>query len=67
MSRSRKKTAVWKQENDGFFKRWANVVVRHREDVSNGCEYKKLFETWSICDWKWFPEPGDNIFKARRK
>ena len=67
MSRSVKKTPIFKQQNDRAFKRYANKRIRHREELSNGREYKKTFETWNICDFKWFPEPGDNIEKARRK
>ena len=34
-------------------KRYANKKVRHAEDVPNGKAYRKFYESWNICDYKW--------------
>lgn len=54
MSRSYKKNPVVK-ENLRYkkdMKRQANKAVRNAEDVSSGREYKKVFESWNINDYK---------------
>lgn len=33
-------------------KKFANKKVRRREDLPNGSAYKKVSESWDICDWK---------------
>lgn len=35
---------------DSSAKRLANKRVRRTKDVPNGSAYKKLFESWDICD-----------------
>jgi len=65
MSRSRKKTAIWKQRNDKDFKRYANKRVRNAEEVDDGRKYKRLLESYDICDFRWFAK--DDKEKARRK
>lgn len=39
-------------------KRFANHVVRKCWDVNSGGAYKRLYETWSICDWKIWYDPN---------
>lgn len=40
-------------------KRHASRAVRHAEDVPNGKAYRKFFDPWNICDYRyrWDPEP----------
>lgn len=53
MSRSYRKTAIVKDsgKHKQFFKRQANKKIRH-SDCGSGGEYKKHYETWNICDWR---------------
>lgn len=70
MSRSRKKNAVCKQKNDKFMKNYANRVIRRgvvRETVPSGMAYKKYFEPWDICDWRWFVASDYNSFYRTTK
>ena len=56
MSRSYKKTP-WCGDHKGTLKkRFANKYVRtwlkrHPEETLNGGEYRKVYETWDICDY----------------
>ena len=60
-------------------KRWANKKVRqYKDQLPNGNSYKKLFQTWNICDfyssitwfeWQeickhgnWWQKPSKHIF-----
>jgi hypothetical protein len=37
-----------------FFKRYANKVIRGTvSEIADGKAYRKFFESWSICDYKW--------------
>lgn len=67
MSRS-KKAPYWV---DGSGTKWkkkakkqANKVVKATKEVANGGSYKKIFESWLICDFR-FPDPKNP--KAYRK
>ena len=53
MSRSYRKTPIIKDNGKykQFAKRQANKKVR-RESCGNGAEYKKHYDQYSICDWK---------------
>ena len=53
MSRSYKKTPIWKDRGTGKpGKQWANRTVRnYKSIISNGSSYKKLFCKWDIHDW----------------
>lgn len=52
MARSRKKTPGWCDSNP-WAKRLANRRVRRYKDpIPNGGGYQKLYESWSICDWR---------------
>ena len=57
MSRSHKKNPWYtdhhvksSQEN----KKFANKKVRNTEEIPNGGSYKKVSESWDICDFKFF-------------
>ena len=54
MSRSYRKTLIIKENgrHKQFWKRQANKRVRH-SDVGSGGEFKKHYDTWNICDWKY--------------
>ena len=34
-------------------KKFANKAVRNKEDLPNGKAYKKVYESWDICDYKY--------------
>jgi hypothetical protein len=38
-------------------KRYANRSVRKTADVPNGKAYRKYWDPWNICDWKWKWDP----------
>ena len=54
MSRSYKKFPFCKCENScKSGKKFANKKVRrHKKEISNGRSYKKLYESWDICDYR---------------
>ncbi len=55
MSRSYKKTPYSGLPKDQFFKRYANKKLRqlHRQgkDVPDGKSFRKLMNSWNICDY----------------
>jgi len=63
MSRSYKKHEVCKQQNTKDMKQMANRHVRRNmTDLPlKGKAYKKLFESWDICDYKWIWTKEDAI------
>lgn len=58
MSRSYKKPWITDNgRNRLFYKNYANRVIRRKPidfEIANGCSYKKHFDQYSICDFK-FP------------
>ena len=58
MSRSYKKVLGWTdQQRRGKGSKWAKnqanrKVRRYKKDLVNGKAYKKLYDPWNICDWK---------------
>jgi len=42
-----------------YAKRYASRAIRRAVDVPNGKSYRKFFESWNICDYKyvWNPRP----------
>ena len=57
MSRSYKKNVVWTQgqsrsKNRKWWKREANKKVRKYKSIPNGKSYKRIYDSWNICDWK---------------
>lgn len=67
MSRSRKKTAIFKQKNDRYYKRLSNKRIRKTE-------FRRVVNSYDICDYRclclarsrWTPEPED-VEKSTRK
>ena len=58
MSRSYRKTPVVKDHGSHkqYWKRQANKKVR-RSEVESGGEFNKHFDSWNICDWRfWLKE-----------
>ena len=52
MSRSYKKNLVAKERNNKYNKKCANKRVRRYNDIiSNGKGYKKIYESYDICDY----------------
>ena len=49
------KFPMYKLKNDTFFKRLANSEVRKHAVLPNGKSYKKVFNSWDICDYKSYP------------
>jgi len=73
MSRSFKKVAGWTAGYKGdrkTEKRFATKKIRNSNDIYNGGLYKKLYESYDICDFK-FLEFWDSVaasdIKARIK
>jgi len=66
MSRSRKKVAVWKLRNDKDFKRYSNKMIRHR-DIPSGGAFKKVMNSWDICDFKCSPHKAEPNERSVRK
>jgi len=54
MSRSHRKNFVLTDHNRGTwrYKRRANKRVRKCRDLSSGCSYKRISDSWDICDWR---------------
>jgi len=50
-----------------YNKRYANHVVRHTEDVPDGKAYRKLFDTWSICDYRFMYNPKPYVYFSYAK
>jgi hypothetical protein len=70
MSRSYRKPVVtegYGGKSRRHAKRLANNCVK-RADVSNGAAYKRVFNAWDICDFKFYIEKTSSHYrKARRK
>ena len=64
MSRSYKKTAIWKQRNDKDFKRYSNKMIRHR-DIASGAAFRRVMCSYDICDFACLADKDDK--KAVRK
>jgi len=55
MSRSFKKNAGWTDHRSPFSKfakKFANRKVRRTKNIPNGGAYKKIYESWEICEYK---------------
>jgi hypothetical protein len=69
VSRSTKKNSYVTQQQRGSnksTKRMASRAVRAskpEETPADGKAYRKVFNSWDICDWKWFSKEP----KAKRK
>ena len=63
MSRSFKKVVVYKLKNDSFFKKLYNKKIRKAEVSGKGNLYRKLGETWDICDFRTNPVSKKELLK----
>lgn len=63
MSRSRKKNAVvsdYSRNYTNFAKKQASRKVRYyKGNISDGCNFKKIYPTWNIFDYKFHAFKGD--------
>lgn len=60
MSRSRKKT--WGVcDRCPYAKRQANKKVRRTPGISSGGSYKKVYDPWNICDFKFLYFNKNNV------
>jgi len=74
MSRSRKKTAIFKDKNNKWYKRYSNKKIRRARDIPSGGAFRRVVNTYNICDYKclcmgngrWIPTPED-MEKSTRK
>ena len=48
-----------------FFKNQANKLIRRSKNVPDGGSYRKFFDSWNICDYKWKLDPSDKLFKEK--
>ena len=66
MSRSRKKTAIFKQKNDKWYKRQSNKKIR-KTDIPSGGAFRRVVNSYHICDKRclcsavsrWIPDPEE--------
>jgi hypothetical protein len=73
MSRSRKKTAIFKDKNDKWYKRHSNKKIR-KTDVPSGGAFRRVANSYDICDWRclcvgnsrWAPGPEDVEIATRK-
>lgn len=70
MSRSYRK-AIYTDGQSGYRKskkRLASKAVRRHMDIQSGGAYKKVFNSWDICDWKFDErfEPDTEIVRNWR-
>jgi len=66
MSRSRKKTAIFKQKNDKWYKRYSNKKIRKARDIPSGSVSRRVVNSYDICDYARFADP-EEVEKATRK
>lgn len=54
MSRSRKRNPIIKQRarNVKAWKRFASKAARRHDDISDGAMYKRLYDSYNICDYR---------------
>ena len=63
MSRSYKKCPGYKDHSE-FFKNYANRVIRRKTfDIQSGGWYKRLFDRYSICDYKTIYHSRSELFR----
>ena len=55
MSRSRKKTAIFKQKNDKWYKRRSNKKIR-KTDIPSGGAFRRVVNSYDICDYARFAD-----------
>lgn len=60
MSNSFKKHQVIKIGKNGYLKKFARRKLRKTDDVANFSNYKRHFDSWDICDGRWYVTKSDN-------
>ena len=60
MSDSKKKHKVIKIGKNGYLKRLARKKLRKNNEVTNFSNYKRHFDSWDICDGRWYVTKEDN-------
>ena len=48
-----------------FSKNYANRVIRRmsvEEDIASGSSFRKINDTWDICDWRFRYNPNPRIY-----
>jgi len=66
MSRSRKKTAIFKQKNNKWYKRQSNKKIRKTDNLASGGAFRRVVNSYDICDYARFADP-EEVEKATRK
>jgi hypothetical protein len=70
MSRSYRKP-YWTEGYGGvhrrFAKRQASKQVRKAKFVGDSAYYKRLYNSWDICDFKFYETDSDRSWKVRSK
>lgn len=70
MSRSYRKP-FWTQGYGGawrnFAKRQSSKRVRRTKSVSNGNYYKRISNSWDICDYKFYDAKSEQSWKVKCK
>lgn len=59
MSNSRKKRPYIKIGKNGYLKKFARRKLRKTENVGNFANYKRHFDSWDICDGRWYVTKDD--------
>lgn len=54
MSRSHKKHKVITCGKNSFWKKYANKKLRKNVKIANFSNYKRHFNSWDICDYKFY-------------
>lgn len=68
MSHSFKKQLVAKERNDKHNKKSANKKVRrYSDDIANGKAYKKIYESYDICDFAFIILNEDEVYDCTDK
>ncbi len=67
MSRSYRKAILTDQQQmrtyNSFAKKQANKRIRRSKNVPDGKAYHKYYETYDICDWKFYMEYDTDLYK----
>lgn len=66
MSRSYKHTPHWRTKKHKEAKKYANRIVRRtkiNEKMLDHNQYKKMYESWDICDWYSLPGSFNTYYK----
>lgn len=68
MSRSYKKNPVSKDSStySKFCKKKSNKRVRRIPDIPNGNSYKKVWDSWDICDWRHYSTKKSFINRKKK-